>query len=90
MWIGVGLTTHFALSIVVPRYTLLWITVGAAGIGMPLYGLVDRNVFFQAFIVKCDIFLVSYIIHHGILEIMVIYSILKAVCLAFFSSAWLL
>ena len=47
MWIGVGLTTHFALSIVVAHYTLLWIIVGAAGIGMPLYGLVNRNVRFQ-------------------------------------------
>ena len=49
MWIGVGLTTHFALSVVVPRYILLWIIVGAASIGMPLYGLVDRNVRFLYF-----------------------------------------
>ena len=43
MWIGVGLIIHFALSIVVEHSILLWIIVGAAAIGLPLYGVVDRN-----------------------------------------------
>ena len=41
MWIGVGLMIHFALSIVLPHDVLLWIIVATAGVGIPLYGLVD-------------------------------------------------
>lgn len=43
MWIGVGLIVHFTLGIVVEDSVLLWIIVVTAGIGMPLYALVDRN-----------------------------------------------
>lgn len=43
MWIGVGLTIHFALSIFVQQKVLLWIIVAVAATGMPLYGIVDRS-----------------------------------------------
>lgn len=43
LWIGVGLTIHFALSIFVQQEVLLWIIVAVAAAGMPLYGIVDRS-----------------------------------------------
>ena len=49
LWIGVGLTIHFALSIFVQQEVLLWIIVGVAVTGMPLYGIVDRSSRFLCF-----------------------------------------
>ena len=43
LWIGVGLTVHFVLSIFVQQEVLLWIIVAVAATGMPLYGIVDRS-----------------------------------------------
>lgn len=43
LWIGVGLTAYFALSIFVQQEVLLWIIVGVAATGIPLYSIVDRS-----------------------------------------------
>lgn len=49
LWIGVGLTMHFALSIFVQQDVLLWIIIAAAATGMPLYGIVDRSARYLCF-----------------------------------------
>lgn len=43
LWVGVGLTLHFVLSIVLSHRVLLWIILGTAVTSLPLYALVDRN-----------------------------------------------
>ena len=43
LWVGVGLSVDFALSIFVAHEVLLWISLVVAIIALPMYSIVDSQ-----------------------------------------------